>query len=46
METKNVIYQEFRTEVDRETGEVTNSQNRKLVKLKRTPDFIMLFISL
>ena len=44
METKNVIYQEFRTEVDRETGEVTNSQNRKLVKLKRTPDFIMLFI--
>jgi len=25
METKNVIYQEFRTEVDRETGEVTNS---------------------
>lgn len=40
---KNVIYQEFHTFKDNATGEVINTHNKKLIKLERTPDFIMLF---
>jgi len=43
MNTKNIVYQEYHTEVNQETGEITNKQNRKILKVQRTPDFIMLF---
>lgn len=43
MDTKNIVYQEHKTEINHETGEILNTQNRRLLKVKRTPDFIMLF---
>lgn len=42
-EDKNVIYRQDIKSVDNATGEVTNTTSRKLSKVKRTPDFIMLF---
>lgn len=40
---KNIVYQEVQTFRDTITGETTSTHNRKLIKLERTPDFIMLF---
>ncbi len=43
METKNIIYREDIKNVDNVTGEVVATNTRKLLKVPRTPDFIMLY---
>ncbi|MDD5373292.1 MAG: replication/maintenance protein RepL [Sulfurimonas sp.] len=40
---KNIIYEENCSFRDNITGEVTNTRNRVLRKVEKTPDFIMLF---
>jgi len=43
METKNIIYREDIKNVDNETGEIKTISTRKLSKVPRTPDFVMLY---
>ena len=40
---KSIIYREDVKKVDNKTGEVINTTTRRLSKVKRTPDFIMLY---
>ncbi|MDQ1340993.1 MAG: hypothetical protein QG567_2151, partial [Campylobacterota bacterium] len=40
---KNILYQEVHSMKDNVTGEILNTHNRKIIKVERTPDFIMLF---
>lgn len=43
MDKKNIIYREDIKNVDNVTGETTSLSTRKLLKVPRTPDFIMLY---
>lgn len=40
---KSIVYQETRSERDGATGEIKHDIERKIVKVAKTPDFIMLF---
>lgn len=40
---KNIVYQEIHSVKDNATGEVVETHNRRLIKMERTPDFIMFF---
>ena len=45
MENKiNKIYEETNTTFDKDTGEIVISHNRQIVKIDKTPEFIMLFL--
>ena len=40
---KSIVYNEITTTRDGETGELVNDVQKKIVKVPRTPDFVMLF---
>ena len=45
MENKlNKIYEETNTTFDKDTGEIVTSSSRQIVKIEKTPEFIMLFL--
>ncbi|MDD4969897.1 MAG: hypothetical protein PHT07_10765 [Paludibacter sp.] len=41
--SKSIVYHEVKTSHNAETGELTEQTNRRVYKVPRTPDFIMLF---
>jgi len=43
LSTKNIVYREDIKSIDNKTGEIIHIKNRKISKVPRTPDFIMLF---